>query len=163
GGSGTARAAAAFAQRRRAGIAAIAAGRARLDVVLDAAIRVPHARLALALRDLLDRSPADHGAGLLLENVRLLRIARGVVLSLDQQPVGLLVAGPAAHAHEMPGAGELVSVQQEVEASLPEAFVRIVFGRPAAAVPDQHGAAAVFALRDGALERVVLDRMILDL
>ena len=35
-------------------------------------------------------------------------------------------------------------------------------GRPGAAIPDHHGAAAVLALRDGALELVVFDRMILD-
>src|SRR3974390_850354 len=29
-----------------------------------------------------------------------------------------------------------------------------------AAIPDHHGAAAVFALRDGAFERVVFDRMV---
>src|SRR5579883_3495096 len=43
------------------------------------------------------------------------------------------------------------------------AAVRIAFGNPPAAVPDHDGAAAVFALRYRSLERVVLDRMILDL
>src|SRR5579884_1316279 len=43
------------------------------------------------------------------------------------------------------------------------AAVRIAFGNPPAAVPDHDGAAAVFALGYRSLERVVLDRMILDL
>jgi hypothetical protein len=40
--------------------------------------------------------------------------------------------------------------------------VRIAVGRPSAAIPDHHGAAAILALGDGALERVVFDRMVLD-
>ena len=44
-----------------------------------------------------------------------------------------------------------------------ERLVWIAFGRPGAAIPDHHGAAAIFAFRDGALEGVVFDRMILDL
>ena len=42
------------------------------------------------------------------------------------------------------------------------ALVRIAFGRPGAAIPDHDGAAAIFAFRDGALEGVVFDRMVLD-
>ena len=42
-------------------------------------------------------------------------------------------------------------------------LVRIAFRRPGAAIPDHHGAAAIFAFRDRALEGVVFDRMILDL
>src|SRR5208282_401944 len=34
--------------------------------------------------------------------------------------------------------------------------------KPAPAIPDHDGAAAIFASRDSALERVVLDRMVLD-
>src|ERR1700688_3857308 len=44
-----------------------------------------------------------------------------------------------------------------------ERLVGIAFGSPMAAVPDHHGAAAIFALRDGTLEAVVLDRMVLDM
>ena len=44
-----------------------------------------------------------------------------------------------------------------------EALVRIALGVPLAAIPDHHRAAAILALRDGTLEVVVFDRMILDL
>src|SRR5262245_43996712 len=67
------------------------------------------------------------------------------------------------HAHEMPAAVQLLAVEREGEIALLEALVRIVLGMPAPTVPDQHGAAAVLALRDRTFERVVLDRVILDL
>ena len=41
-------------------------------------------------------------------------------------------------------------------------FVRIAFRHPGAAIPDHHGAAAIFAFRDRTLEGVVFDRMVLD-
>ena len=44
-----------------------------------------------------------------------------------------------------------------------QAAMRILLRRPGAAVPDHHGAAAVFALRDGAFEGVVFDRMVFGL
>src|SRR3954464_14148962 len=44
-----------------------------------------------------------------------------------------------------------------------EAGMRIAVRLPLAAVPDQHGAAAIFAFRDGAFELVVFDRMVFDL
>src|SRR5260370_32958784 len=47
--------------------------------------------------------------------------------------------------------------------ALGEAFVRVAIGMPTAAIPDHHGAAAVFAARDGAFELVVFDRMIFDM
>ena len=81
---------------------------------------------------------------------------------LDQQPRLLPFARALAHAHQMPVALELLAVQFEIEMALLHALVRIVFRRPGAAVPDHHGAAAVLALRDGAFEFVVFDRMILD-
>src|ERR1700686_512256 len=45
---------------------------------------------------------------------------------------------------------------------LGEPFVRIALRRPMAAIPDHHGTAAIFALRDGALKAFVRDRMVLD-
>src|SRR3954447_20964597 len=47
--------------------------------------------------------------------------------------------------------------------ALLEASMRITLGLPPATVPDQHGAAAIFAFRDGAFELVVFDRMVFDL
>ena len=63
----------------------------------------------------------------------------------------------------MPAAVQFLAVEVEGQMSFGIASMRIVFGAPAAAVPDHHRAAAVFALRDGAFERVVFDRMILDM
>src|SRR5262249_13884084 len=40
--------------------------------------------------------------------------------------------------------------------------VRIAFGMPRSTIPDQHGAAAIFPLRDGSLESVVFNRVVLD-
>src|SRR5271169_1858436 len=62
----------------------------------------------------------------------------------------------------MPAAVELFAVEIENEMALGVALVRIAFRSPAPAIPDHHGAAAIFAFRDGAFERVVFDRMILD-
>src|ERR1700746_2061200 len=60
----------------------------------------------------------------------------------------------------MPRAFELLAGELEVEFSLGEPLVRIALRRPRAAIPDQHGAAAVLALRDGAFEVLIVDRMI---
>src|SRR6185437_5855389 len=46
---------------------------------------------------------------------------------------------------------------------LREPLVRVVWRLPGAAVPDHDRAAAILALGDGALEFVVIDRVILDL
>ena len=67
------------------------------------------------------------------------------------------------HAHQMPAATQLLTVERECEMAFSEAFVRIVFRLPMSAVPDHDGAAAIFALRDRAFEFVVRDRMVLDL
>ncbi len=84
-------------------------------------------------------------------------------MRLDQQPVVALLAAPAAHAHQVPETVQLLAVERERQMALAQALVRIVLRLPAAAVPDHHRAAAVFALRDGALEFVVVDRVVLDL
>jgi hypothetical protein len=52
-------------------------------------------------------------------------------------------------------------VQAELEMALLEAAMRILLRLPAAAVPQEHRSAAVFALRDGAFEISVAERMIL--
>src|SRR4029077_3436197 len=114
------------------------------------------------LRDALDGASAHHRARLLLQNVGILRPARGLVLGLDQQPRLLPLARPFAHAHQMPAALELVTVEGEVETSLGKAPVRVALRKPLPAVPDQHRAAAILAFRDRAFEIVVFDRVILD-
>jgi len=123
---------------------------------------MPHAFLALAFGDLLDRAPAHRRQRHLLQHVRVLASARPVIVRLDKQPVLLRFFRPAAHAHEMPGALELLAIESEREAALLEPGVWIALRIPAPAVPDQHGAAAILALRDGAFELVVFDRVVLD-
>ena len=62
----------------------------------------------------------------------------------------------------MPAALELRALQREIEAALLQSAHRVALGLPAAAVPDDHLAAAVLALRDLALEVGVVERMVLD-
>src|SRR5262249_21643866 len=80
-----------------------------------------------------------------------------------QEPVVSLLVGAAAHAYEVPAALELLPVENEIEIALAQALVRVAFRLPAPAIPDQHRAAAVFPLGNGAFELVVLDRMVLHL
>src|SRR5262249_49812293 len=61
--------------------------------------------------------------------------------------------------HKHPGAAQLLAVEREFEFAGVEVAAG---GTPTAAVPDHHGAAAVFALRDDAFEFAVLERVILD-
>ena len=67
-----------------------------------------------------------------------------------------------AHAHEVPTAVQLFAVEREFEVAFGIALVRIALGKPPATIPDHHRAAAIFALRNGAFERVVFDRMVFD-
>src|SRR5438270_1547107 len=63
----------------------------------------------------------------------------------------------------MPATLQLLAFEREVEVSLCVTTVRIAVGHPAAAIPDQHRAAAILAFRNRAFERVVLDRMVFDM
>src|SRR5690606_40392684 len=67
---------------------------------------------------------------------------------LDQQPVLLA----ALRLHEGPAAEQLVATQLEEQLALLEALVRILDRHPDAAIPYDHLAGAVVALRDHALE-----------
>src|SRR5665647_251385 len=84
-------------------------------------------------------------------------------MRLDEQPVVFGFAGPPMHPHQVPQAVQLLAVERERQVALLQPPVRIVLRRPAAAVPNHHGAAAVFAVRNGAFEFIVVDRMVLDL
>src|SRR5262249_27756012 len=86
-----------------------------------------------------------------------------LVVSLDEQPVVLGFSQPPPHPHEMPAAVKFLALQAEVEVAFLQPSDRIAFGIPAPAIPDEHGPAAIFALRDGAFERIVFDRVVLDL
>ena len=63
----------------------------------------------------------------------------------------------------MPAAVKLLTLQRKIQVSFLQPSHRIAFGKPASTIPDEHGPAAIFALRDGAFERVVFDRVVLDL
>src|SRR5580693_3540216 len=63
----------------------------------------------------------------------------------------------------MPAPFQLLPMKLEFEMALGEALVRIEDRRPCAPIPDEHRAAAVFALRDRAFERTIVERMVLDL
>jgi hypothetical protein len=54
-------------------------------------------------------------------------------------------------------------VEQELELALAQPLARVADRLPCPAVPEQHGAAAVLALGDHALEAAILDGMVLGL
>ena len=94
-------------------------------------------------------------------------VGDGVVVAvLDEQPLRLALAA-AAHANERERAGESLAVERELDVAtlvtsaqgIDAPVVRLV----GPAVPQHDGAAAVLAGGDRPLERVVLDRVILDL
>src|SRR6185503_7910183 len=100
--------------------------------------------------------------GLLREGIRILRPRPGVRL-LDEEPflaVGLVTA---LRADQLPVAPQLVALEREEELSLPEPFLDVLEGLPAALVPDDDGAGSVVSSGDDPLEVRVLDRMVLDL
>ena len=138
-------------------------GRAGFHVVLDTPVRMPDALLPLAFGDLGDRSAGDDGERLLFKDVGIACLAGGLVMALHQKPVGPLLTRLAAQTDEMPRARQLLAGKRERQVPLLQGLVRIALGLPGAAIPDHHGAAAVLALRDRALERVVFDRVILHL
>ncbi len=146
--------------RARTPWSGVAFCRAGLDVVFDAFVRMPNPLAALAFSDLGNRAAADRRQRLVLENVRIIRAARFLVLRFDQKPWLLFFPGPAVHAHEMPSPMQLLALQGESEMTFLVARVRVTLRVPAATIPNHDGAAAIFPLRDGSLEGVVFDRMI---
>ena len=94
----------------------MAFGRAGLDVLLHAAVRVPDAFLPLPSAISGIERPLDHRERLLFENVADRSAPRAASsLRLDQQPRILSLARPAVHAHEMPAAVQLLALEREVE------------------------------------------------
>ena len=135
-------------------------GLGRLGLLLCAFVGMPNPFLVGG--DLV-HGPAGGGRVLhFLQNIRIGFFAGEFVGRLDQEPWLLSFARTLAHAHQMPVAVQLLAMQFEIEMTLLHPLVRIVLRRPAAAVPDHHGAAAVLVLWDGAFEFVVLDRVVLD-
>ena len=75
---------------------------------------------------------------------------------------GVLLVARLGDPHQLPQAGELLAVEAKDELALGHAVARIADRLPRAAVPDDHGAGAVLARRDRALEAGVGERMVLD-
>ncbi len=124
-----------------------------------------HERLwgfALAPGNLVHGSPRCHGS-IGIQDFVGLAFSGEFVAMLDQEPVGPLApVAVVAHAHQHPAATKLVAVQREFQIALLESFFGIV-RYPIATVPELHRAAAILALRNGAFEIAVIQRMIFHL
>src|ERR1700736_4862941 len=86
----------------------------------------------------------------------------------DEEPVRSLAAAAIAvifHPHENPAAVQTLTVQSEFEFACFQSLLGrlVTFRNPVAAIPELHGAAAVFAFGNRALEVAVVERMILHL
>ena len=81
---------------------------------------------------------------------------------LDQKPVGSLLALSLAHPGQDPAAVKFLTLKGEIQLAFCIAALRIL-AIPIAAVPNHDGASAVLALRNGAFEVAVIQRMVLDL
>src|SRR5262249_42906942 len=67
-----------------------------------------------------------------------------------------------AQTDQRKAALQALAVQVELEAAFAQRLVDVAVRLPGAAIPHHHRAAAILALRNGALEGAVLDRMVLD-
>ncbi len=112
-------------------------------------------------RELAGGAAAEKRGRRLVGDVRLAGLPSEFVVGLDQQPRLGLLAAPRPHPHQVPAAVEAAAVQRDVEVAFGEPLVGIGGALPAPAIPHDHGAAAVLALGDVALEIEVLHRVIL--
>src|SRR2546423_1802946 len=85
-------------------------------------------------------------------------------MAFDQKPVGALAAlAVTAEAYEHPCTLQFLAHKREFEFAFAQARCWVAIRGPEAAVPEHDGAAAILALRDGALEVPVIERVILGL
>src|SRR5262249_41944886 len=99
----------------------------------------------------------------LIENVVGRAFAGELVTMLDQKPVGALSAiAIATHPNQYPASVQLLAIKREFEVALGKTALRVI-AVPIAAVPQLHGATAILAFRNGALEVAVVERMVLHL
>src|SRR5262249_13860565 len=134
----------------------------RLRRARGRAIRSPHA--VLVARDVLDAAPGRHALGPRLRERRVVRGARELVASLDEEPALPGVARPTPPGLQGPPAAvQLLAGGREREPALLHAGARVVDRLPRAVVPDDDAPAAILALGDHAFEVRVVDRMILGL
>src|SRR5690606_32640202 len=84
------------------------------------------------------------------------------ILYLAQEPILTLLARARFHADEQPLALHPFPVEDEVEVALFDVFRALPLDRrPATTIPQHHRAAAIFPLRNHALELGISHRMIL--
>src|SRR5215471_21620125 len=124
-------------------------------------VRMPDATLGGG--DLIEGAPGARALGLGVHHAGASTRARRFVPLLDEEPAPPIVIASLTppDPHERPSAVKLLAVEGELEITVPVALVRIAYGLPGPAVPHHHRAAAVLALRNGALEAAVFERMIL--
>src|SRR5438477_655864 len=103
---------------------------------------------------------AQEGGHLLRDDVGLALLPCKFILGLDEEPWVFLLARFSAHAHEMPAALEARAVKGEIEMAFGKSVVGIEFRPPGAAIPHDHGAAAIFALGDDTLPVEILHRVV---
>ena len=65
------------------------------------------------------------GGQLLLGDLRLARFPGELVVALEEKPLLLLLAGPRAHAHEMPAAFQALALQRELEVAFGISLVKV--------------------------------------
>src|SRR5215203_7426573 len=94
----------------------------------------------------------------LVGDLGLRRRAGERVVTLDEQPLLLLLMRARPHAHEVPAPFQPLAVEREIKVALGVSLSRVALWLPASLVPYDHGAAAVLALRDHALEGKVFHR-----
>ena len=103
---------------------------------------------------------AQEGGHLLRDDVGLALLPCKFILGFDEEPWVFLLARFSAHAHEMPAALEARAVKGEIEMAFGKSVVGIEFRPPGAAIPHDHGAAAIFALGDDTLPVEILHRVV---
>src|SRR3984893_4932475 len=121
---------------------------------------VVDAQLSLG-RELLVGAAADARGDFLVGDLRVAGVAGELVLGLDEKPRLGLLPTPWPHTDQMPTALEPGAVEPGGQVTPPEPLVGIALGKPAAAIPDDHRSAAIFAFRNVTLEIEVLDRVVL--
>src|SRR5262245_8974937 len=82
-------------------------------------------------------------------------------MTLDQQPVAAFAAlAVMAQTHQYPGALQFFPSEREAELALAQRLGRVLIARPETTIPQHDGAATILALRNGAFEVTVIERMI---
>src|SRR3954447_574296 len=89
----------------------------------------------------------DRG-GFLVGDLGLRRRVGERVVTLDEQPLLLLLVRAGAHAHEVPAPFQPLPFEREIKVPLGISLSWVALRLPASLVPDDHGAATVLALRD---------------